>query len=328
MLATGLDWNFAPTLAVVQNVQWGSPTYESFSDDPALVAAYAGRFVTGMQGTLDDDGVLACAKHFIGDGATAEGIDQGDATLTMDQLERTHLPPYLAALRADVQTVMVSFNSVNAVKCHAHRELLTDLLKGRLGFTGLVVSDWDGVDQVDDQLETAIIHSVNAGVDMIMCATDWRRRLEGLASSVASGEIPMTRIDDAVRRILRVKLRAGLFDRPRPSARPGVAQARLGSAAHRAVAREAVRRSLVLLRHEGAVLPLRPTQRILVAASTRTTSVISAGDSAPPGRGRTATRRSKEAPRSGRPSVRGWRMRPSAWMGVLPTPIGTMSRSW
>jgi beta-glucosidase len=106
VLATGLDWNFAPTLAVVQNVQWGR-TYESFSDDPALVAAYAGRFVTGMQGTLDDDGVIACAKHFIGDGATSEGIDQGDATLTMEQLERTHLPPYLAALRAGVQTVMV-----------------------------------------------------------------------------------------------------------------------------------------------------------------------------------------------------------------------------
>ena len=264
VLATGLDWNFAPTLAVVQNVQWGR-TYESFSDDPALVAAYAGRFVTGMQGTLDDDGVIACAKHFIGDGATSEGIDQGDATLTMEQLERTHLPPYLAALRAGVQTVMVSFNSVNAVKCHAHRELLTDLLKGRLGFTGLVVSDWDGVDQVDEQLETAIVHSVNAGVDMIMCATDWRGRLDGLASGVASGAIPMTRIDDAVRRILRVKVHAGLFDRPRPSARPGVRTATFGSAAHRAVAREAVRRSLVLLRHEGAVLPLRPTQRILVA---------------------------------------------------------------
>ena len=264
VLATGLDWNFAPTLAVVQNVQWGR-TYESFSDDPALVAAYAEAFVRGMQGSLDDDGVLACAKHWIGDGATSEGIDQGDSVLTPDALERTHLPPYLAALRAGVQTVMVSFNSVNGIKCHAHQELLTGLLKERLGFRGLVVSDWDGVDQVADDLDEAIARAVNAGVDMIMCAADWRRRLSGLAAGVASGAIPMTRIDDAVRRILRVKVRAGLLDRARPAERPWAASETFGSAAHRAVAREAVRRSLVLLQHDGEVLPLRASQRILVA---------------------------------------------------------------
>ncbi len=264
MLATGLDWNFAPTLAVVQNVQWGR-TYESFSDDPSLVAAYAEAFVRGMQGALDDDGVLACAKHWIGDGATSEGIDQGDAALSPEALEQTHLPPYLAALRAGVQTVMVSFNSVNGIKCHAHRELLTGLLKERLGFRGLVVSDWDGVDQVADDLDEAIARAVNAGVDMIMCAADWRRRLSGLAAGVASGAIPMTRIDDAVRRILRVKVRAGLLDRARPAERPWAASETFGSAAHRAVAREAVRRSLVLLQHDGEVLPLRASQRILVA---------------------------------------------------------------
>ena len=264
VLATGLDWNFAPTLAVVQNVQWGR-TYESFSDDPSLVAAYAEAFVRGMQGSLDDDGVLACAKHWIGDGATSEGIDQGDATLSPEALEQTHLPPYLAALRAGVQTVMVSFNSVNGIKCHAHQALLTGLLKERLGFRGLVVSDWDGVDQVADDLDAAIVRAVNAGVDMIMCAADWRRRLTGLAAGVASGAIPMTRIDDAVRRILRVKVRAGLLDRARPAERPWAASETFGSAAHRAVAREAVRRSLVLLQHEGEVLPLRTTQRILVA---------------------------------------------------------------
>jgi beta-glucosidase len=264
VLATGLDWNFAPTLAVVQNVQWGR-TYESFSDDPALVAAYAEAFVRGMQGTLDDDGVLACAKHWIGDGATSEGIDQGDSVLSPETLERTHLPPYLAALRAGVQTVMVSFNSVNGLKCHAHHELLTGLLKGRLGFTGLVVSDWDGVDQVADDLDEAIVLAVNAGVDMIMCAADWKRRLAGLSAGVASGQIPMARIDDAVRRILRVKVRAGLLDRVRPAERPWAESDTFGGATHRAVARDAVRKSLVLLKHEGGVLPLRPAQRILVA---------------------------------------------------------------
>ena len=264
VLATGLDWNFAPTLAVVQNVQWGR-TYESFSDDPALVAAYAEAFVRGMQGSLDDDGVLACAKHWIGDGATSEGIDQGDARLSPEALEHTHLPPYLAALRAGVQTVMVSFNSVNGIKCHEHHALLTGLLKERLGFTGLVVSDWDGVDQVSPDLDEAIVRSVNAGVDMIMCAADWRRRLAALEAGVASGAIPMARIDDAVRRILRVKVRAGLLDRVRPSERPWADSDSFGSATHRAVAREAVRRSLVLLKHDGGVLPLRPGQRLLVA---------------------------------------------------------------
>ena len=264
VLATGLDWNFAPTLAVVQNVQWGR-TYESFSDDPALVAAYAEAFVRGMQGTLDDDGVLACAKHWIGDGATTEGIDQGDAALSPEALEHTHLPPYRAALHAGVQTVMVSFNSVNGTKCHAHGALLTGVLKERLGFSGLVVSDWDGVDQVAADLDQAIVLAVNAGVDMLMCAADWRRRLTGLAAGVASGAIPMARIDDAVRRILRVKVRAGLLDRVRPAERPWAESETFGSAAHRAVAREAVRRSQVLLAHAGDVLPLRAGQRILVA---------------------------------------------------------------
>jgi len=264
ILATGLDWNFAPTLAVARHVHWGR-TYESFSDDPSLVATFAEHFVHGMQGTLRDDGVLACAKHWIGDGATYQGIDQGDAQVTEAELQRTHLPPYLAALRAEVQTVMVSFNSWNGTKCHAHRYLLTEVLKGRLGFSGLVVSDWDGVDQVAEDLDAAIVRSVNAGVDMIMCAADWRRRLDGLQRAVERGEIPLARIDDAVRRILRVKVRSGLVDRARPSARPWALSETFGSAAHRAVAREAVRRSLVLLKHEGAMLPLQRTQRIVVA---------------------------------------------------------------
>ena len=264
VLATGLDWNFAPTLAVVRNVQWGR-TYESFSDDAGLVAVYAERFVRGMQGTMDDDGVIACAKHWIGDGATTEGIDQGDTALPEAELLRTHGAPYRAALAAGVQTVMVSFNSWNGTKCHAHRHLMTDVLKGQMGFDGLIVSDWDGVDQVAEDLDEAIVLAVNAGVDMIMCSADWRRRLAGLTAAVTAGTIPTTRIDDAVRRILRVKARAGLLDRVRPSARPWADSATFGGAEHRAVAREAVRKSLVLLKNDARTLPLRRGQHILVA---------------------------------------------------------------
>ncbi|MEK0430552.1 MAG: hypothetical protein RL139_356 [Gemmatimonadota bacterium] len=264
VLATGLDWNFAPTLAVVRNVQWGR-TYESFSDDPAVVAAYADCFVRGIQGTLSDDGVLGCAKHWIGDGATTEGIDQGDTALPEADLLRTHGAPYRAALAAGVQTVMVSFNSWNGTKCHAHGHLMTEVLKRRMGFDGLIVSDWDGVDQVTEDLDEAIGLAVNAGVDMIMCSADWRRRLEGLSAAVTSGTVPMDRVDDAVRRILRVKLRAGLLDRVRPAERPWANSETFGSAAHRAVAREAVRKSLVLLKNDARTLPLRRGQRVLVA---------------------------------------------------------------
>ena len=264
VLATGLDWNFAPTLAIARTPRWGR-TYESFGADPALVAAYADRYVRAMQGTLREDGVLACAKHWVGDGATVLGEDQGDTRCSLEELHATDMPPYAAAIAAGVLTVMASFSSWNGVKCHANRQLLTDELKGRLGFEGLVVSDWDGVDQVADDLPTAVALAVNAGVDIIMVSADWRRALSALESAVATGAIPMARIDDAVHRILHVKACAGLFERARPSQRPGVHAGALGSAAHRAVAREAVRKSCVLLKHEGDVLPLSRGARVLVA---------------------------------------------------------------
>ena len=264
VLATGLDWNFAPTLAVARNVRWGR-TYESFSEDPALVAAYAGPYVRAMQGTLDDDGVVACAKHWVGDGGTTNGEDQGNTDAGEAELERLHVAAYREAIEAGVLTVMASFNSWNRVKCHGHRHLLTDVLKGRLGFRGLVVSDWDGCDQLADDIGEAIALAVNAGVDMVMVSADWKRCLHALRDAVARGDVPMARIDDAVRRILRVKVRCGLFDRPRPSERPMANDASFGGAAHRAVAREAVRRSLVLLKNEGGLLPLRRDMRVLVA---------------------------------------------------------------
>lgn len=264
VLATGLDWTFAPTLAVAQNIRWGR-TYESFSEDPAVVTSYAAGSVRGLQGSLDEHGVIACAKHFVGDGGTSGGVDQGNSVLSEAELRDIHLAPYHPALDAGVLTVMASFNSVNGEKCHGSRALLTDLLKGKLGFDGFVVSDWDGVDQLHDDLETAVAMSVNAGADMIMVSLDWRRVLQALETVVADGRVPMARVDDAVRRILSVKVRAGAFERPRPAERSGARAPNFGSPAHRAIAREAVQKSLVLLKQEGDVLPIRAGARVLVA---------------------------------------------------------------
>jgi beta-glucosidase len=267
VLATGVDWTFAPTLAVAGNPHWGR-TYESFSDDPALVASYAGPYVRGVQGAAGDSGVLACAKHWIGDGGTTAGNDQGDTACTEAELERVHMAPYPPAIAAGVYTVMASFNSWNGDKCHGHRYLLTDVLKGRLGFDGLVVSDWDGVDYLHEDYGAAITMAVNAGIDMLMVSVEWKACLAHLREAALRGDIPMSRIDDAVRRILRVKLRSGLFERPRPAERPMSGSSTFGSAAHRAVAREAVRKSLVLLKNDHELLPLRTNARLLVAGKS------------------------------------------------------------
>lgn len=264
VLATGLDWTFAPTLAVVRDIRWGR-TYESFSEDPDQVASYAGRYVRGLQGALDANGVIACAKHFVGDGGTTGGVDQGDTALGEEELTRTHIAPYLPALKQGVLTVMASFNSWNREKCHASRHLLTEVLKGRLKFDGFVVSDWDGVDQLADDLSDALAMSVNAGVDMIMVSADWRRMLSTLQAIVADGRVSRERVEDAARRILSVKLRAGLFELQRPAERPWSNSPSFGGAAHREIAREAVRKSLVLLKNDSAVLPLRKTARVLVS---------------------------------------------------------------
>jgi beta-glucosidase len=264
ILATGVDWTFAPTLAVARDQHWGR-TYESYSEDPQRVAAYAEAFVTGMQGDLGDDSIVACAKHWVGDGGTTHGIDQGETTLPFADLERIHIAPYPPAIEAGVLTVMASFNSWNGDKCHGHRHLLMDVLKGRLGFEGFVISDWDGVDYLAKDYGEAIAMSVNAGVDMFMVSVEWRAFIDHLLDHARSGRVGMERIDDAVRRILRVKLAAGLFDKPSPAKRPWSLHDSFGSKAHRDLAREAVRKSLVLLRNEGGVLPLRRDARILVA---------------------------------------------------------------
>jgi len=264
ILATGVEWTFAPTLAVARDMRWGR-VYESYSSDPDLVASYGRAFVEGLQGSLGDGDVVACLKHWVGDGATTDGIDQGDAAISEEDLRRLHIAPYLPALEAGALTVMASYNSWNGVKCHGHTRLLTEILKDELGFQGLVVSDWNGIDQVHEDPLEAVVQSVNAGIDLFMVPDTWQRFIHDLTAAVEAGRVPMARIDDAVRRILRVKLAYGLFDRPRPAERTWSNSASYGSAEHRALAREAVQKSLVLLDHREDVLPLSKGARILVA---------------------------------------------------------------
>jgi len=262
--ATGVDWTFAPTLAVARNDHWGR-TYESYSEDPTIVCEYAPRFVKGLQGDFSEDKVIACAKHFIGDGATLHGIDQGDMCISEEELRLLHLPPYKAAVDAGVQSVMVSLSSWYGAKCHGHKYLITDLLKGELGFDGLVISDWDGIDYLDADYYECVVQSLNAGLDMFMVTSRWKEFIAITKSAIASGRISMDRLDDAVKLILRVKFISNMFTKPRPAERElSLDHSCFGSPEHREVAREAVRKSLVLLKNEGDILPLDKNARILV----------------------------------------------------------------
>ncbi len=268
---TGLDWDFGPVVAVVRDDRWGR-TYESYSEDPGIVRAYATEMVKGLQGVagtpnfLDGKHVIATAKHFLGDGGTAGGKDQGDNLSSETELRDIHGAGYFSAIEAGVQTVMASFSSWQGRKIHGNSELLTDVLKVRMGFDGFVVGDWNAHGQVDGCSNDSCAAAFNAGVDLFMAPEDWKALWENTLAQVSSGEILMERLDDAVRRILRVKMRAGLFERGKPSDRPSAGDLELfGSPEHRAVARNAVRESLVLLKNNGGLLPLRRDQRVLVA---------------------------------------------------------------
>src|SRR5882762_2062091 len=269
--ATGIDWTFAPTVAVVRDSRWGR-SYESYSERPDIVRVYASRMVQGLQGTggtptfLDGNHILATAKHYIGDGGTNHGIDRGNNESSEQELLAIHGQGYVSAIQAGVQTVMASYNSWQGVKMHGQRYLLTDVLKTRMGFDGIVVSDWDGVDEVQGCAKDRCAQAINAGMDVIMVPDLWKAFLHNTLLQVQAGDIPMARIDDAVTRILRVKLRAGLFDKGRPSSRPLANQvAQIGAPEDRAVAREAVRKSVVLLKNDKCLLPLSPKTNVLVA---------------------------------------------------------------
>ncbi len=264
VLATGVDWTFAPTLAVSQDLHWGR-MYESYSQHPDIVARYSGRFVKGLQGDLGRDGIVATVKHWVGDGGTTHGIEQGDTRVSESVLRKTHMAPYLPAIEAGVLSVMVSFNSWNGEKCHGHSYLISYVLKQQLGFKGCVISDWDGIDYLSDNYFDAIAMGANAGIDMFMVSENWKPFIEHLKAHVIHGTVPMARIDDAVRRILCMKLALGLFEKPRPAERFWSNHESFGCAEHRAVAREAVRKSLVMLKNDDAMLPLSKEARVLVA---------------------------------------------------------------
>ena len=270
--ATGIDWTFSPCLSSPEDYRWGR-TYEGFSSDPKRVEKLGEASVLGYQNASTNSGknIVACAKHFIGDGNTEFGtgmnglVDRGNSVLTVEELKTKLIPKYQAAVDANVQTVMASYNSWNGVKCHASKELLTDILKEEMGFKGFVISDWQGIDEIPGDYKSDIITSVNAGMDMVMVSGQgqpYKKFMRLLKESIEEGSIPMERIDDAVKRILTVKLRNGLFDNPLVK---NDALNVIGSDNHRKIARQAVRESVVLLKNED-ILPIsKAVNKIVVA---------------------------------------------------------------
>lgn len=273
ILVTGIDWTFAPTIAVVQNDRWGR-TFESYSENPQIVASFAGKVVEGIQGTVNSEQflknghMLANVKHYVGDGGTIEGIDQGDTVTSEEDLRDIHAAGYPPAIQSGALVVMASFNSWHGEKMHGFKPMLTDVLVGRMGFDGFVVGDWNGHGQVKGCTNVSCAKAFNAGLDMFMAPDSWKDLYHNTLAQVKSGEITLARLDEAVSRILRVKLLAGLFEAGLPSARPYAGKFDLlGSAPHRAVAREAVRKSLVLLKNNNKLLPLSANAKVLVAGS-------------------------------------------------------------
>lgn len=281
-LATGVHWNFAPAVSVPQDIRWGR-TFEGYSENTELVTQLATAYIRGLHGAdLDGMWVLPSVKHFVGDGGTTWGttkhlpwlessnwqaatdkyeIDQGDTQLDEAFLRSRHLAPYIEAIREGALNIMVSFSSWNDEKMHGHKYLLTDVLKGELGFEGFLVSDWQAIDQLDADYYTCVVKSINAGLDMIMVPFDYKGFITHLTQAVQNGDVPQARIDDAVRRILYAKFKLGLFEKP--LADESWLEL-LGSESHRELARDAVRQSLVLFKNDNA-LPLNKAQSIHIA---------------------------------------------------------------
>ncbi len=252
---TGARWAFAPCIAVARDERWGR-TYESYGESPELAELLGPAAVRGFQDAPDSEAgsaVLASAKHFVGDGGTFGGKDQGDTRVTEEELRKIHLPGYLACIKAGVGNVMVSYSSWNGAPMHGNKALITDLLKGELGFTGFVVTDWAAIDKMSKDYKQDVEVAINAGIDMVMVPIRYREFVADMKELVAAGRIPMARIDDAVRRILKQKVRFKLWERPFTD--PALT-AQIGSAEHRAVARQAVQQSLVVLKNDKNVLPL------------------------------------------------------------------------
>ncbi len=279
MLATGIPWNFAPVVAVVQDVRWGR-TYEGYGENTELVTSLSTAYLQGLQRLTDKDNaapgqsilVLATPKHFIGDGATIWGssrtedykLDQGNMQAPEELVRQLFLPPYQSAVEAGAMSVMASFSSWKGTKMHAQQYLLTKVLKDELGFNGFIVSDWQGMDQIaPDDYYASIVTSVNAGVDMNMVPNDYVKFIQTMKDAVNNGDIPKSRVDEAVRRILRVKFALGLFEHPMPDTKY---QGTVRSREHLDLARQAVRESLVLLKNENNALPLSKDTPVIFVA--------------------------------------------------------------
>jgi len=265
LAATGHDWTFAPTVAVAQDMRWGR-TYESYSSDPARVHALTKAFVRGIQSENTGNGmILATAKHFIADGGTVNGKDQGDTRISETDLASIHGPGFFAALDEGVATIMASYSSWNNQKLHGHEYLLQTILKERLAFDGFVVGDWDAHAQLEGCTPSDCASSINAGVDMLMAPNEWKLLFASLLEHVKQGEITSERLNDAARRILAVKLRSGLLDSKIPSQRKGAGDTTaIDGPEIRALAREAVRSSQVLLKNDNNILPIRNLSKISV----------------------------------------------------------------
>lgn len=275
--ATGIDWDFAPCLAVPNDFRWGR-TYEGFSENTELVTELGNAAILGYQSANinNPNSVLACAKHFIGDGGTLFGtglngkIDRGNLAISEEELRKTHLPPFKKAVESGVATFMAAYNTWNDVRCHANKYLLTDILKDELGFKGFVVSDWAAIEMIPGDYKSDIIISINAGIDMVMVPgavkfgnESYEKFMRLFKESIEDGSIPMSRVDDAVKRILLIKKQSGLFDRPFSDQQ---LLSHIGSQKHREIAREAVRKSLVLLKNDEDLLPLPKNGKTIIVA--------------------------------------------------------------
>ena len=268
--ATGFNWVFSPCVAIPYNEKWGR-VYEAFSESTELTTELTRASIRGHQGDLlDKTTVMATAKHFIGDGSTDFGLEGGNTSLEKDEILARLLPPYRAAVDEGVGAVMASFNTVDGISMHAHKELITDTLKGTMNFDGIVVSDWKGYSRFGE------IDIINAGIDMVMAVDgDLEEYHLGLKKAILDGTVPQQRVDDAVRRILRQKFRLGLFDNPFPDA---TLIGKIGMPAHRDVARRAVRESLVLLKNENGILPLdKDSSKIVVVGEFADNSGLQSG---------------------------------------------------
>jgi beta-glucosidase len=268
---TGMNWVFDPCIAVARDIRWGR-TYESFGESPELAALMGVASVRGLQGRklkqlADNASVVACVKHYLGDGGTTGGTDQGNTVCDEETLRKIHLPGYIATLKAGAQTVMASYSSWNGKKMHGNKYLITGVLKEELKFDGFVVSDWAAIDQLGPNFKQDIEESINAGLDMVMIPSgpgrpnNYVEFIKDLKELVAENRVPQSRIDDATRRILRVKIRSGLFEHPLSI--PALT-AQVGSPEHRAIARDCVRQSLVLLKNDRKTLPLSKAIKNLV----------------------------------------------------------------